>query len=75
MPFPVKSFFAKVKIFIFRPKTMDYSPWFVFGSQKKFGEKDTIGKDISRGAEWHKFQLHSTFQCIVMSVELLTPLR
>ena len=22
-------FFAKVKIFIFRPKTMDYSPWFL----------------------------------------------
>ena len=23
---------------------------------------DFIGKDISRGAEWCKFQLHSTFQ-------------
>ena len=29
------SFLAEVKIFRFRPKTMDYSPWFVFfGSQK-----------------------------------------
>ena len=25
-------------------------------------ERDFIGKGISRGAEWHKFQLHSTFQ-------------
>ena len=24
MPFPTKSFLAKVKMFIFRPKTMDY---------------------------------------------------
>ena len=46
-----------------------YSPWF------DFGEKDTVGKGISRGVEWHKFQLHSTFECIVMSVELLTPLQ
>ena len=29
------SFFAKVKIFIFRPKTMDYNPWFDFWSPKK----------------------------------------
>ena len=26
---------AKVKISIFRPKTMDYSPWFFFGSPEK----------------------------------------
>ena len=58
----MKSLFAKVKIFIFGPKTMDYSPWFHFSeSEKKFGEKDTIGKSISRGAEQRKFQLHSTF--------------
>ena len=31
----MKSFFVKVKIFIFRPKTMDYSPWFDFQSPKK----------------------------------------
>ena len=31
----MKSFFAKVKIFIFRPKTMDYSPWFDFWESKK----------------------------------------
>ena len=29
------SFFAKVKIFIFRPKTMDYSPWFDFWKSEK----------------------------------------
>ena len=28
-------FFAKVKFFVFRPKTMDYSPWFDFWSPKK----------------------------------------
>ena len=35
----MKSFFAKVKIFIFRPKTMDYSPWFDFWESKKSSEK------------------------------------
>ena len=31
----MKSFIAKVKFFIFRPKTMDYSPWFDFWKSKK----------------------------------------
>ena len=35
----MKSFFAEVKIFIFRPKTMDYSPWFDFWESKKSLEK------------------------------------
>ena len=30
----IVSFFAKVKIFKFWPKTMDYNPWLIFGSQK-----------------------------------------
>ena len=30
----VISFFAKVKIFRFWPKTMDYNPWFDFESKK-----------------------------------------
>ena len=30
--------------------------------ESSFGEKDAIGKSISRGAEWHKFQLRSIFQ-------------
>ena len=67
------SFFAKVKIFRFWPKTMDYSPWFDFrGSKKKFGKKDTIGKSISRGAEWCKFQLRSTFHCGVMGTVVVS---
>ena len=32
-------FFAKVKIFIFGSKTMDYSPWFQFWESKKCFEK------------------------------------
>ena len=35
----MKSFFAKVKIFIFRPKTMDYSPWFEFWESNKSSEE------------------------------------
>ena len=35
MLFPMKSFFGEVKIFIFRQKTMDYSPWFHFCESKK----------------------------------------
>ena len=36
MPSLVKSVFAEVNIFIFGPKTMDYSPWFDFcGSLRK----------------------------------------
>ena len=31
----MESCFAKVKIFIFRLKTMDYSPWFDFWSLQK----------------------------------------
>ena len=33
------SFFAEVKIFVFRPKTMDYSPWFDFWESQKSLEK------------------------------------
>ena len=35
----MKSFFTKVKIFIFGPKTMDYSPWFDSWEPKKSLEK------------------------------------
>ena len=37
----------------------------VFGQKLKISisaKKDIIGKGISRGTEWSKFQLHSTFQ-------------
>ena len=36
----------------------------VFGQkliEPNSANKDTMGKGISRGAEWHKIQLHSTF--------------
>ena len=35
----LESFFAKVKIFRFWPKTMDYNPWFDFRRSKKNVEK------------------------------------
>ena len=40
--------------------------------RKKFWDKDIIGKGISRGAEWHKFQLRSTFQWGVTSMDQQT---
>ena len=43
------SFFAKAKISIFRPKTMDYRPWFDF-----WESETSFEKRISRGAEWCK---------------------
>ena len=65
--------FAEIKFFIFWPKTMDYNPWFNFGLilavREKFGQKDPIGKGISRGAQWCKFKIRSTFQRRVMSVQ------
>ena len=39
MPFQVGYDFAKIKIFIFRPKTMDYSPWFEFWESEKVCRK------------------------------------
>ena len=39
MLFPMNFFFAEVKLFIFWPKTMDYSPWFHFWESKKSSEK------------------------------------
>ena len=39
MLFSMKSLLAKVKIFIFWPKTMDYNPWFDFGSPEKLLSK------------------------------------
>ena len=35
----MKRFFAEVKISIFRPKTMDYSPWFEFLESEKRSAK------------------------------------
>ena len=44
-------------------ETMDYSP--CFSTKSDFftlAKNDIIGKGISRGADWHKFELHSSFQ-------------
>ena len=49
MPFQIKSLFAKVKIFIFWPKTMDYSPWFEFWESKKSSEKRIPLERASQG--------------------------
>ena len=50
----VASFFAEVKIFIFRPKTMDYSSWFYFRESEKSFEKSmplySKRKEKSNGA-------------------------
>ena len=35
----MKSFLVEVQIFIFRPKTMAYSPWFDLWSPKRFWRK------------------------------------
>ena len=45
----MKSFFAKVEIFIFRPKTMDYSPWFDFWESKKCLEIRIPSERASQG--------------------------
>ena len=45
----MKSFFAEVKIFIFRPKTMDYSPWFEFLDSEKSFEKRIPSERVSQG--------------------------
>ena len=47
-PFRWYPFFAKLKFFIFRPKTMDSSPWFDFGSPKKVRRKVYHPKVIER---------------------------
>ena len=53
--FPVRSYEGGInqsKRLWFRPEI----EW------QDFGKVDAIGKSISKGAEWHKFQLRSTFQ-------------
>ena len=72
------SFFAELKIFIFRPKTMDYSPWFRFWESEKVRRKVCHPKVIEKrnlmallSVAWHlpvgsyellKFRLHCTFE-------------
>ena len=47
----MKSFFADVKIFIFRPKTMDYNPWFDFSDSKKSSEIRIPSERASQGEQ------------------------
>ena len=47
----MKMFFAKIKIFIFRPKTMDYSPWFYFWESKKSFEIRLPSERASQGEQ------------------------
>ena len=59
----MKSLFAKVQIFIFRPKTMDYSPWFDFSESKKSFEKripwERASQEEQNGANF-SFVAHSS---------------
>ena len=45
----MKSFFAEVKIFFFRPKTMDYSSWFECLESEKSFEKRIPSERASQG--------------------------
>ena len=47
----MKSCLAKVKIFNFRPKTMDYSPWFQFWESEKSSEKIIPSERASQGEQ------------------------
>ena len=50
----------------------------VFGLKMKIltlAKNDFIGKSISRGAEWRKFQLPSTFQCGCMATRSFQSIR
>ena len=62
----MKSCFGKVKIFIFRPKTMDYSPWFDFWESKKSFEKRIPSERASQ-----EEQNDASFSFIAPSIEEL----
>ena len=72
----MQSFFAEVKFFIFRPKTMDYSPWFDFWESKKSSEKripsERASQEEQNGTSF-RFQLHGTFQQGITMYERLKP--
>ena len=62
----MKSFFGEVKIFIFWPKTMDYSPWFDFWESKKCFKKTIPSERASR-----KEQNGTSFSSVAPSGEEL----
>ena len=47
----MKSFLDKVKFFIFRPKTMDYNPWFDFWESIKSFEIRIPSERASQGEQ------------------------
>ena len=47
----MQSFFAEVKFSIFRPKTMDYTPWFDFWESEKRFEKRIPSQRASQGEQ------------------------
>ena len=47
----MESLFAEVKFSIFRPKTMDYSPWFDFSESEKSLEKRIPLERASEGEQ------------------------
>ena len=51
MPLPMESYLAKMKIFILRPKTMDYSPWFDFWESENSLEKRLPSERASQGEQ------------------------
>ena len=62
----MKSFFDKVKIFIFRPKTMDYNPWFDFWESIKSFEIRIPSERASHGE-----QNDANFNFVALSSEEL----
>ena len=62
------SFLYEIKFFSFRPKTMDYSPWFDFSSPKMFVRKVWHFKEYVKRNLMALFQSHSTFIWVATSI-------
>ena len=57
----MESFFAKLKISIFRPKTMDYSPWFDIWESEKISEKKIPYKRHLKSSRMAQISVKATF--------------
>ena len=60
----MKSLFAKVKILCFRPKTMDYSPWFDFWESEKSLERRIPSERVAQ-----EEQNDTNFSFVAPSIE------
>ena len=58
----MESFLVEVKNFSFRPKTMDYSPWFDF-----WESKNSLEKSISPCSKRKEKSYGAYFSCIAPS--------